>query len=328
MNGNYKVISTFAGCGGSSLGYKWAGFKELLAIDFDKNAVETFRLNFPDVPCWQRDITTIKANEILEFCNIKVGELDILDGSPPCQGFSTAGKRQVSDSRNNLFKSFVYLIKELQPKIFVMENVSGMVKGKMKGKFKEIILTLKSLNYHVKCKLLNAKYYEVPQSRQRLFFIGIRNDLNLEPVFPESNNEIISIKKAFKDVKPKLFIELKSEWYTYKLWQKMKPGESGSKYHPKRNAFNFHKINPENVSCTIHKVLICANKGWGVVVHDKEPRSLSIEEIKRLSTFPDDFIFIGNIREQWARVGNSVMPKQMYHIAKTLKEEILDEIYT
>lgn len=80
MNGNYIVISTFAGCGGSSLGYKWAGFKELLAIDFDNNAIETFKLNFPEVPCWQRDITKVKANEILDFCKIKKGELDILDG--------------------------------------------------------------------------------------------------------------------------------------------------------------------------------------------------------------------------------------------------------
>jgi len=78
----YTVISTFAGCGGSSLGYKWAGFKELLAIDFEKNAVETFKLNF-DCPVWLRDIKTVTSQEILDFCNIEKGELDVLDGSPP-----------------------------------------------------------------------------------------------------------------------------------------------------------------------------------------------------------------------------------------------------
>src|SRR3990167_6277348 len=97
------VISTFAGCGGSSLGYKLAGFKELLAIDFDKNAVETFKLNFPDVPVWQEDITKVASFDMLSFTGLKKGELDVLDGSPPCQGFSMAGKRKVSDPRNKLF---------------------------------------------------------------------------------------------------------------------------------------------------------------------------------------------------------------------------------
>ncbi len=80
---SYTVISTFAGCGGSSLGYKWAGFKELLAIEWEDNAVETFKLNFPEVPVWQKDINNVTGKEILEFCNIKYGELDIFDGSPP-----------------------------------------------------------------------------------------------------------------------------------------------------------------------------------------------------------------------------------------------------
>ena len=193
------VISTFAGCGGSSLGYKMAGFKELLAIDFDTNAVETFKLNF-DCPVWLRDIKTVTADEILKFTGIKKGELDILDGSPPCQGFSTAGNRQVNDDRNGLFKEFVRLIEGLEPKVFVMENVSGMAKGKMKGAFIEIIKTLKSLNYKVKCKLMNAKYYNVPQSRERLIFIGVRKDLDIEPSYPEPNNKVIKFKNAITGI--------------------------------------------------------------------------------------------------------------------------------
>lgn len=327
MNGKYTIISTFAGCGGSSLGYKWAGFKELLAIDFDDNAVETFKLNFPEVPCWKRDITTVKANEILEFCNIKVGELDILDGSPPCQGFSTAGKRQVTDNRNDLFKSFVYLIQELQPKIFVMENVSGMVKGKMKGKFKEIILSLKSLNYQVKCKLLNAKYYEVPQSRQRLFFIGIRNDLNLEPVFPEGNNKIITVREALKDLKelgevkyPKN--EIDKYYYQIRIGSDL--AEIFEKKFGKRRYFNIKKVNPNKPCNTLTKLFSEAMSG---LLHWQEKRYFTINELKILCSYPEDFKTMGNFREQWARLGNSVMPKQMYHIAKTLKENILDNYY-
>lgn len=173
---NPTLISTFAGTGGSSLGYKWANYKKLLAIEWDKHAVECFKLNFPEVSIWQKDITKVTSQEILDFCKLQIGELDIFDGSPPCQGFSTAGKRQVTDTRNNLFKHYFRLIKEIQPKVFLMENVSGMIKGTMKGKFKEILTVLKSDNYEVKCKLMNSMYYNVPQSRQRLIFIGVRKD--------------------------------------------------------------------------------------------------------------------------------------------------------
>jgi len=182
----HTVISLFAGAGGSSLGYKMVEFKELLAIDWNRNAEETFRLNFPEVPFWNRDIEKIKPQEILDFCQLATGALDILDGSPPCQGFSIAGKRNINDPRNNIFLSFVGLINGLKPRVFVMENVSGMAKGKMKGVFIEIMKSLKVLDYKVKAKILNSMYYSVPQRRERLFFIGVRKDLEKEPVFPNA----------------------------------------------------------------------------------------------------------------------------------------------
>ncbi|MCU0289411.1 MAG: DNA (cytosine-5-)-methyltransferase, partial [Acidobacteria bacterium] len=198
MNGKYTIISLFAGGGGSSLGYKMAGFKELLAVEYDNNAIETLKINF-DFDVWKKDITEIKDGEILKRCNIKKGELDILDGSPPCQGFSMAGKRKINDLRNNLYKSYIKILLDLEPKVFVMENVSGLIKGKMKGRFNEILKELKSLNYKVKCKLMNAKYYNVPQSRERIIFIGVRNDINIEPCFPKENNKIITVKEILKN---------------------------------------------------------------------------------------------------------------------------------
>src|SRR3990167_2625313 len=153
------AISLFAGCGGSSLGYSIAGFRELLAVEWDRNAIDTFHLNFPDIEIYTGDICSLTVDKILRITGLKPGELDILDGSPPCQGFSTAGKRQMTDSRNQLFKSFVSLINGLQPKVFVMENVQGQIKGDMKGIFKEIITSLRELNYKVKVKLMNSKYY-------------------------------------------------------------------------------------------------------------------------------------------------------------------------
>ncbi len=171
------VISLFAGCGGSSLGYSMAGFRELLAVEWDDNAVETFKLNFPDVPVYHGDIAKLSVEECLKITGLQPGELDVLDGSPPCQGFSTAGKRKMEDGRNSLFKEYVRLLRGLQPKALVMENVSGLVKGKMKLIFAEILRELKASGYHVSARLMNAMYFGVPQSRERMIFIGVREDL-------------------------------------------------------------------------------------------------------------------------------------------------------
>jgi DNA (cytosine-5)-methyltransferase 1 len=109
-----------------------AGFRELLAVEWDDNAVATFKLNFPGVPVYHGDIGKLSVAECLERTGLEPGQLDVFDGSPPCQGFSTAGKRKFDDDRNQLFREYVRLLRGLRPKVFVMENVSGMVKGKMK----------------------------------------------------------------------------------------------------------------------------------------------------------------------------------------------------
>ncbi|OGC94594.1 MAG: hypothetical protein A2W25_02390 [candidate division Zixibacteria bacterium RBG_16_53_22] len=190
------VISLFAGCGGSSLGYSMAGFRELLAVEYDNNAVETFKLNFPDVPIYPGDIAKLSVDECLRLANLKPGELDILDGSPPCQGFSTAGKRQIDDPRNSLFKEYVRLLRGLRPKVFVMENVSGMVKGIMKLVFVEILRELKASGYQVSARLLNAMYFGVPQSRQRMIFIGVRDDLGIAPSHPAAETQPVTVRQA------------------------------------------------------------------------------------------------------------------------------------
>ena len=171
------VVSLFAGCGGSSLGYSMAGYRELLAVEWDDHAVETFKANFPDVPVFHGDIAKLSVQEALRITCLKPGELDVLDGSPPCQGFSTAGKRKMDDGRNQLFREYIRLLRGLQPKVLIMENVSGMVKGKMKLIFVEILKELKASGYHVSARLMNAMYYGVPQSRQRMIFVGVREDL-------------------------------------------------------------------------------------------------------------------------------------------------------
>lgn len=315
------VISTFAGGGGSSLGYQWAGFTELLAIDFDKNSCDTLKANF-DFPVWQRDITTVTAEEIFDFCKIKKGDLDVLDGSPPCQGFSTAGKRNLNDSRNDLFKDFVRLIDGLQPKVFVMENVSGMIKGGYKGKFNEIMQALKNTGYNVKCKLMNAMWYEVPQSRERVFFIGVRNDLNIEPSYPKPLNKVITFKEATKDIEdysdrdfPEIVRKIGEK--QPQLWSS-KPDIFKSIKGNLAGSFSLKwAVNNKPIG-TIGKAEI----GICGIVHPNRKRYLNMDELKVCASFPIEYI-LSDRKNAHNRIGNAVMPKMMFHIAKHIKENIL-----
>lgn len=195
------VVSTFAGCGGSSTGYRMAGFKVLLANEYDEHAQTCYMVNKrPWTKLERRDIRSVTAEDIMAATGLQPGELDVLDGSPPCQGFSTAGKRKVGDPRNTLFGDYARLLEGLKPKVFVAENVSGMVKGTMKGIFKEILALLKSKGYRVTCKLLDAQWLGVPQRRQRVIFVGVREDLCQEhgvgPVYPKPLPRNYSVREA------------------------------------------------------------------------------------------------------------------------------------
>ena len=182
----FRVISAFAGCGGSSLGYRMAGGKVLLAIDSGADAVATYRANFPDTPVYHGDIADLSVEECCRLAQVQPGELDVLDGSPPCLGFSMLGSRRFGDPRNRLYTEFVRMVRGLRPKAFVMENVSGLVKGAMRVIFVECLKELKASGYRVRARLLNVAYFGVPQARKRVIFVGVREDLGIEPSHPRA----------------------------------------------------------------------------------------------------------------------------------------------
>lgn len=189
----FKVATTFAGAGGSSTGYRLAGFQVVWANEFVPIAQESYRANaMPYTVVDGRDIKQVQAAEILAATNLRVGELDVFDGSPPCQAFSTAGKREkgwgtekryehgASQKNEELFFDYIRLRDGLMPKVFVAENVSGLVKGTAKGFFLEILKELRR-GYRVRAPLLDAQWLGVPQARQRIIFIGVREDLGVDP---------------------------------------------------------------------------------------------------------------------------------------------------
>ncbi len=315
------VISTFAGCGGSSLGYSMTGSRELLAVEWDDNAAETFRLNFPDVPLYHGDIAALSVEECLERTGLVPGGLDVLDGSPPCQGFSLAGKRNFADDRNQLFREYVRLLRGLKPKVFVMENVPGMVKGKMKAIFVEILNELKSSGYNVKARTLNSKYFGVPQSRERLIFIGTRNDLNIEPSHPLPQSIPITVRVALTDVSP---CEVPLPTVPDRMANVMaacKPGRSVSDSFKIASYYNYIRLAWDRPSNTIPKSVLYSTHAshW----HPSEDRPCTIRELARLGSFPDQFQFVGDYKDRVARIGNSVPPLFMRAFALHIKEQVL-----
>lgn len=308
------VISTFAGCGGSSLGYQMAGFHELLAVEWNQNAVDTFRLNFPDVPVYHGDIAKLTGEECMRLAGIEKGQLDVLDGSPPCQGFSTAGKRKFNDPRNSLFKEYARLLSELYPKVFVMENVTGMIKGYMKQAYLQIIKTLRECGYKAKGGVLNAMYFNVPQSRERVIIIGVREDLGIEPSHPKPQGGAMSVRKAIGHL-PK-GVQGKHEPQIIEAWHKAKPNQSLRKACSYVGSFQSVRLDPDRPSPTQIK----AHLNW----HYEVPRKLTVQEAGCIQSFPDTFKFAGSKGQAKERIGNSVPPNLMKAIAEHIKVNILE----
>lgn len=325
-DGKPTVISTFSGCGGSSLGYKLAGCKMLLAVEWEQNAVDTYRLNFPETTVFHGDIAELSVERARQLAGLEPGEeLDIFDGSPPCQGFSTAaGERNPDDERNLLFLEYVRLLRGLRPRAFIMENVRGMVIGTMRPIFDRVIAELRACGYRVKARVLNAKWYGVPQSRERVIFVGVRDDLGVEPTHPKPTVEKpITVLEALADldVPPEQKPPLITERYR-QIWHRMRPGRSikddvmlriGS-----NSFFGAVKVNPAKPCMTICKTV--RRDGFGGIFDWREPRCLAIPEIRRLASFPDTFQFIGEFEDQWARIGNCVPPLLMKAVASNLRE--------
>jgi len=342
----YKVASTFSGCGGSCTGYRMAGFKVVWANEFVPAAQDSYRANMEaDCILDPRDIKKVTAEEILTATGLQRGELDLFDGSPPCQAFSTAGKREkgwgklksyehgAKQKNEELFFDYIRLLDGLQPKVFVAENVSGLVKGVAKGFFLEILAGLKACGYNVKVKLLDAQWLGVPQMRQRVIFVGVRNDLGLEPVHPKPLSYRYSVREALP-------------WIGKAIYQDGygKPDEdisdrSARSTRSGRAATMFVETEPvsgwqdakDNVGRTISEdepcpAILSQGRGFnGVIVKGKETvrRKFTIAELKRICAFPDDFILTGSYAQQWERLGNSVPPVMMQHIAVAIRDNVL-----
>lgn len=338
----YNVVSTFSGCGGSCLGYEMAGYNVLYANEFIPEAQRTYRANHKGVYLDTRDIRQIKPEDILKITKLRKGELDLFDGSPPCSSFSTAGKRdkgwgevkKYSDTKqrtDDLFYEYIRLLKGLSPKVFVAENVKGLALGRAKGMLKEFMKEMENCGYTVTVQIINAMYLGVPQSRERCIFIGVRNDLGIKPPRIKPLENIVTLGEALDGVENnskeiEWLLNQQKKYKTYNVLQKMRKNPkrriSGAKV---MNGSYFNLIResmytPCSTICQMNGLMSAAGN-----THPLYDRKFTIEELKRICSFPDDFILTGSYEKRWERLGRAVPPLMMYHISRTIRSEVLDK---
>lgn len=311
-------MSLFSGCGGSSTGYKLAGFNVLYANEFVRMAQRTYFANHPDTYLDVRDIREVKGREILKTCGLKAGELDILDGSPPCQAFSSAGTREqgwnevkkysdTAQRTDDLYFEFARILKELKPKVFITENVPGLISGVAKGYFLDIVDVLEKTGYKVIANVLNSEDYGVPQSRRRLFTIGLREDLtNLAALtFPNKATGTLTVREVFPHI---AYIRR-----TYKGRMAMRPSDVPSPTITASDAIN-----------SLTAGFSCG--GW---VETKEGgiRKYTLKELRVICGFPSDFKLVGTFEERWERLGRAVPPLMMYYLADHVRSKVLSKVW-
>lgn len=349
-----------------------AGFHMLWINEFVEEARAVYRLNAaPQTVIDPRDIREITPADVLDAIGLRPGDLDLMDGSPPCASFSTAGrmeehwgktKRYSSREQrtDDLFYEFIRLLTGIQPRVFVAENVSGLVRGTSKGQFIEILGALKDAGYQVEAKMLDAQWLGVPQVRKRLIFVGVRNDLGRSPVFPKPLPYRYTVRDALPwirrievdrrtsafgvnagaiyrpgvnepldtvtangisgDVKTDWTVEAETDISRYAIGSAWEDTPVGG--HSERY-FMLKRLSPDMPARTI--TAEGGNASIAAVTHPYEKRKFSIAELRRLCGFPDDFQLVGSYAQRWERLGRAVPPPMMRVIAETIRDRLLSE---
>ena len=313
-NNIINVLDLFCGCGGMSKGLTDAGLNIIAGIDFWDKAINSYKKNFNHLAICE-DLTKLPPEKFNELYNKDNTIIDLIVGGPPCQGFSIAGKRNTNDPRNSLFMEYVKYINHFNPKAFIMENVIGILSMKTDKNEKVIDIILSQLNTNYNCIVtkLYASDFEVPQNRRRTIIIGIRKDLNIRPHEPEP---ILSIENRIpvKNILlPKNQIDS-----SYYLSERALLGIQNKKKKSKENGngFGAQFLNFDKPSYTIPARYWKDGYDALVKYSDTEIRRLTIQELKRIQSFPDDYVLEGSKKDIIMQIGNAVACKFAYHLGK------------
>jgi DNA (cytosine-5)-methyltransferase 1 len=294
-----RVVSLFTGAGGLDLGFEAAGCETVAAVDNDFESCKTLRHNRPEWNVFEGDIRDY---------NPAVGDVDIVIGGPPCQGFSSAGKGDPTDPRNFLWEEYMRVVERVKPRALVLENVSALGHRKNGDHLSGIMSALEGQGYKFDYGVLNAADYGVPQARRRLIVVGLRDGV---PTLPEPTHvgRHLTVRQAIEDLDENFDEEFSHvppvhAPHVAARWDQLGPGETDPNYRRAR-------LHPDKPSTTIR-----AGGGYGPrgdhlagfhpPIHPWRPRQLTVREAARLQSFPDDWILKGSKTAQGRQIGNAV----------------------
>jgi DNA (cytosine-5)-methyltransferase 1 len=342
-----SCISLFAGCGGLDLGIEQAGFKICVATDADSTCSKTYELNSPKVPYIVGKIGEISTQAILDAGRLKVGEVDLLIGGPPCPSFSksrfyrTEKPRALDDPvAAETVGGYLRVLEDVRPKAFILENVKGLAYGVHKEALNHIIKTANKLGYFTSVHIVNAADYGVPQIRERCLVVGALNGPITPPKpthakTPTKEDKLkpwVTVGDAIADLDTEELAHDEGHFAGGKhnaLLKNIPPGQNYLFYTAERGhpepLFKWRsrywsfllKLSPTLPSWTIQ-----ARRSNNMGPLHWRNRILRIEEIKRLQSFPDDFILSGNIDQQWRQIGNAVPPLLAKQFGLVIKKNL------
>lgn len=315
----FTVLDLFSGCGGTSLGMENAGLRHVALVEYDKYAAQTLRINRPDWNVIERDIREV------EFKGMKA---DIVEGGFPCQSFSYAGKKLgFTDVRGTMFFEFARCVSEVRPKICIAENVKGLLRHDDGRTLNTMVGILSEMGYNVQYKVLRAQYYDVPQKRERLIILGIRNDLNFPFIFPQENDYLITLKEALENVpqsdgqkypskKEEIMKLIPQGGYWKDLSLELQKEYMGASFfHTGGRTGMARRLSWEEPSLTL---TTSPAQKQTERCHPSETRPLTVREYARIQSFPDDWQFFGSTNQQYKQIGNAVPVNLGYHIGNSL----------
>lgn len=327
-NNEVTAIELFAGAGGLALGLEQAGITTVEHVEFNKACCETLRTNRPNWNVLCEDIHNV------DFTHFR-DKVDIVTGGFPCQAFSFAGKKLgFEDTRGTLFHEFARCVKEVNPKVFMAENVRGLVSHDKGRTLTTIINVLEALGYHTQQKILNAAYFGVGQKRERIVIIGIRNDTHIVFTYPKEEDKMTTLCEALKDCPQSSGLEYSEK--KKKVLALVPPGgcwidlpENIAKEYMGKSYYSgggrrgmARRISWEEPCLT----LTCSpSQKQTERCHPEETRPFTIREYARIQSFPDDWTFCGGIGDQYKQIGNAVPVEMARRIGIQLKKAIMSE---
>ena len=333
----YRTIELFAGAGGLALGLEKAGFDAIALIEFNKDACDTLKKNRPNWNVICDDIANVSCRDLEKEFGIKKGELDLLSGGAPCQAFSYAGKRLgLEDTRGTLFYHYAIFLEKLQPKMFLFENVKGLLTHNKGRTYKTMLDVFEGAGYTIQKEVLNAWDYGVAQKRERLITIGIRNDLidKIAYEFPKPHSYKPVLRDILQNVpkslgvpygenKRKIFELVPAGGYWRDIDEEIAKAYMKSCWNMEGGRTGIlRRMSMDEPSLT---VLTSPSQKQTERCHPLEARPFTVRENARCQSFPDEWEFCGNVMSQYKQVGNAVPVNLAYEIATKIKESLEKE---